>query len=46
MDMFTLFLVVFLITYGASVFVAERVLVVISGIAALVAGIIGLVKLI
>lgn len=45
MDLFVLSLVVFLGFHGVSVFVPERVLVVISGIAAVVAAVIGITRL-
>lgn len=44
MDTFTLLLCIALILWGISVFVSERVLVVLAAIAAIAAGIVGLVR--
>lgn len=46
MDIFNLFLVAFLLLFGVSTFVNERVLVVLAGICAIVAGVVGLVRLV
>lgn len=46
MDLFILFLCITLLFYGVTVFIGERVLLVIAGIAALIAAFIGFARLI
>lgn len=45
MDIFTLLLCLFLVLWGISAFIGERMLIVIAAICAIVAGVIGLVRL-
>ena len=45
MDAFQLFLCIFLVLFGVSAFTDERVIIVLAGIAAIIAGVIGLARL-